>query len=78
MEKVILETERLILRELTEADYGSLCKILQDEETLQASSGAEPLWSQTELCSVPAERETPFPRASGAKSFKSAPTRGDL
>ncbi len=37
---MILETERLILRELTETDYGSLCKILQDEETMYAYNGA--------------------------------------
>ncbi len=37
---MILETERLYLRELTEADYGSLCKILQDEETMYAYNGA--------------------------------------
>ncbi len=40
MEKIILETERLYLRELTEADYDSLCKILQDEETMYAYNGA--------------------------------------
>lgn len=37
---MILETERLYLREMTEADYDSLCKILQDEETMYAYNGA--------------------------------------
>ncbi len=32
----ILETERLILRELTQDDYGSLCDILQDKEAMYA------------------------------------------
>ena len=34
--KVILETARLYLRELTPADYGALCEILQDEKTMYA------------------------------------------
>lgn len=38
-EKVI-ETERLILREMNENDYSSLCKILQDEEVMYAYEGA--------------------------------------
>ncbi|MDE7280065.1 MAG: GNAT family N-acetyltransferase [Oscillospiraceae bacterium] len=36
----ILETERLYLRKLTQSDYNSLCKILQDEETMYAYGGA--------------------------------------
>lgn len=36
----ILETERLILRELTDKDYEALCLILQDEETMYAYEGA--------------------------------------
>ncbi|MDE7303080.1 MAG: GNAT family N-acetyltransferase [Oscillospiraceae bacterium] len=41
MEKnFILETERLYLRNLTQSDYASLCKILQDEETMYAYNGA--------------------------------------
>ncbi len=40
MEKVILETKRLILRELTENDYDSLCKIHKDEKTMYAYNGA--------------------------------------
>lgn len=39
-EKVIFETKRLYLRELNENDFGALCKILQDEETMYAYEGA--------------------------------------
>ena len=39
-EKVILETERLYLRELNENDFDALCKIMQDEETMYAYEGA--------------------------------------
>ncbi len=38
--EMILETERLYLRQLTESDFGSLCKILRDEETMYAYNGA--------------------------------------
>ena len=34
--KKILETERLILREMTQDDYGDLFEILQDKETMYA------------------------------------------
>lgn len=37
---MILETERLILRELTPADYPALCRILQDEKVMYAYGGA--------------------------------------
>ncbi len=37
---MILETERLYLREMNQADFKSLCKILQDEETMAAYEGA--------------------------------------
>lgn len=37
---MILETERLYLREMNQADFNSLCKILQDEETMYAYEGA--------------------------------------
>lgn len=37
---IILETERLYLREINQADFNSLCKILQDEETMYAYEGA--------------------------------------
>ena len=37
---MILETERLYLREMNQSDYNSLCKILQDEETMYAYEGA--------------------------------------
>ena len=38
--EMILETERLYLLQLTESDFGSLCKILRDEETMYAYNGA--------------------------------------
>lgn len=37
---MILETERLILRELTPADYPALCRILQGEKAMYAYGGA--------------------------------------
>ena len=37
---IILETERLYLREMNQADFNSLCKILQDEDTMYAYEGA--------------------------------------
>ena len=37
---MILETERLYLREMDQSDFNSLCKILQDEETMAAYEGA--------------------------------------
>lgn len=37
---MILETERLYLRELNQADFKALCAILQDEETMYAYEGA--------------------------------------
>lgn len=37
---MILETERLYMRELTQDDIKYLCKILQDEETMYAYEGA--------------------------------------
>lgn len=43
---MILETERLYLREMNQADFNSLCKILQDEETMYAYEGA---FSDTEV-----------------------------
>ena len=39
-EKVILETERLLLREMNADDFGSLCRIMQDEKTMHAYEGA--------------------------------------
>ncbi|WP_315166336.1 GNAT family N-acetyltransferase [Metaclostridioides mangenotii] len=33
---MILETERLILREMNKSDYDSLCRILQDKEVMYA------------------------------------------
>ena len=37
---MILETQRLILRELVPEDYPALCRILQDEQTMYAYEGA--------------------------------------
>ena len=37
---MIFETERLYLRELNQGDFGALCKILQDDETMYAYEGA--------------------------------------
>lgn len=37
---MILETKRLILREMEQTDYPSLCKILQNEEVMYAYEGA--------------------------------------
>lgn len=39
-EKVILETERLLLREINADDFGALCRIMQDEKTMYAYEGA--------------------------------------
>ena len=35
-----LETERLIMREMTHADLPSLCEIMKDENTMYAYEGA--------------------------------------
>lgn len=40
MENIVLETERLYLRQMNQGDFKSLCKILQDEETMYAYEGA--------------------------------------
>ncbi|ACL18385.1 RimJ/RimL family protein N-acetyltransferase [Desulfitobacterium sp. LBE] len=37
---MILETARLILREMTQEDFPALCKILQDDEVMYAYEGA--------------------------------------
>jgi ribosomal-protein-alanine N-acetyltransferase len=37
---MILETKRLYLREMKQADYAALCEILQDEEVMYAYEGA--------------------------------------
>lgn len=37
---MILETERLYLREMNQGDFAALCKILQDDETMYAYEGA--------------------------------------
>ena len=40
MDKIILETPRLILREMTQSDLPDLAAILQDEQTMYAYEGA--------------------------------------
>ncbi len=40
MSNKILETERLYLREITPADFGALCSILQDGQAMAAYEGA--------------------------------------
>ncbi len=37
---MVLETQRLFLREMTQADFPSLCKILQDADVMYAYEGA--------------------------------------
>lgn len=37
---MIFETERLYFREMNQEDFNSLCKILQDEDTMYAYEGA--------------------------------------
>ena len=37
---MILQTDRLYLREMTQSDFPSLCAILQDEQTMYAYEGA--------------------------------------
>ena len=37
---MILETERLILREMQPSDFDALCRIMQDEQTMTAYEGA--------------------------------------
>ena len=32
--EIIMETERLLLREMTDADLPALCRMLQDEEVM--------------------------------------------
>lgn len=38
--KIFTETKRLILREMAQDDFGSLCKILKDKEVMYAYEGA--------------------------------------
>ena len=37
---MVLETKRLLLREMTQEDFPSLCKILQDDDVMYAYEGA--------------------------------------
>lgn len=43
---MILETERMYMRELNQGDFDSICKILQDDDTMYAYEGA---FSDTEV-----------------------------
>ncbi len=38
--KTVIETERLVLREMTAGDFDALCRILQDDEAMYAYEGA--------------------------------------
>lgn len=38
--RMVLETQRLALREMTQADFSALCKILQDDDVMYAYEGA--------------------------------------
>ncbi|MDU5257280.1 GNAT family N-acetyltransferase, partial [Eggerthella sp.] len=38
--RFVLETERLLLREMGQSDLAALCAILQDDETMYAYEGA--------------------------------------
>ena len=38
--KHLLETDRLILREMTQDDYAALAEVIQDNETMYAYEGA--------------------------------------
>ncbi len=40
MSDIILETERLVLRQLTQDDYPALCRILKDKDVMYAYEGA--------------------------------------
>lgn len=37
---MVLETQRLILREITQGDLTDLCKVLQDDDVMYAYEGA--------------------------------------
>ncbi len=41
---MILETERLYLREMNHHDFKSLCRILQDEETMEKMTKEAKQW----------------------------------
>lgn len=40
--RFVLETERLVLREMDQGDFAALCAILQDDEAMYAYEGALP------------------------------------
>ncbi len=35
-QKMVLQTERLILRRMEQSDFGALCRVLQDEKAMYA------------------------------------------
>lgn len=37
---MVTETERLVLREMTQVDLPNICKILQDDDVMYAYEGA--------------------------------------
>lgn len=41
--KIILKTQRLLLREMTRGDYPALAAILQDEQTMYAYEAQRPM-----------------------------------
>ena len=57
----ILETERLTMREMTDADFPALCKILQDEKAMYAyehafSDEEAKTWLENQKRGLPATR----------------------
>ena len=57
--KIILETERLILREMTDDDYSSLQKVISDPETMKyyfAPFDEEGVWRWIRWCKASYEK----------------------
>lgn len=50
--RTILETERLVLRELDQSNFAALCRILQDDETMRAYEGAFDVLGVDEVFSI--------------------------
>ena len=40
-QKMVLQTERLILRRMEQSDFGALCRVLQDEKAMYAYEHAD-------------------------------------
>lgn len=49
---MIIETERLYMRQMNRDDFHSLCKILQDEKVMYAYEGAFNILKANEVCSI--------------------------